>query len=252
MFINAFLTLLVTNPAHLFPLSNIKSKAFADTWRAIGVTTKAEGPLKNIVALFASADGVVLDLGPADGKQVYNYTNPGIKAMYGVEPCKELHEGLRRVVMKAGLGEKYHILDCGAQREELVPKLREVGVLGEKVEGVFDTIISSKVLCSVPDQEETVAGLYALLKAGGRMIVCEHVVNPWQTPKGSIVARAIQQLFMLQGWTFFLGGCHLTRDTSEVLKRAANMDGGWEKVDLESAVMWGTIPFVLGELQKKK
>jgi 2-polyprenyl-3-methyl-5-hydroxy-6-metoxy-1,4-benzoquinol methylase len=164
----------------------------------------------------------------------------------------ELHAELRIAAEKAGLGQKLHILNCGAQRETLVRKLQEVGLLGErKVEGVFDTIVCSKVLCSVPNQKDTVAGLYALLKPGGRMIVCEHVRNPWRTPKGSLIARAIQELFMLQGWSWFLSGCQLTRNTDEVVKAAADGDGGWGKVDLEYVVQWGTIPFVLGELVKK-
>ncbi len=218
----------------------------------LGSSNGPTGPLKNIVPLFNSASGVVLDLGPGDGRQLVNYTNPSIQALYGVEPCMELHAGLQIAADKAGLGSKLHILNCGAQRETLLPMLQEVGLLGNgKVQGVFDTIVCSKVLCSVPRQNDTVAGLYALLKPSGRMIICEHVRNPWRTPKGSVVARVIQEFFMLHGWSWFLGGCQLTRVTDEVVKAAADGDGGWEKVDLEYVVQWGTIPFVLGELVKK-
>jgi hypothetical protein len=56
---------------------------------------------------------------------------------------------------------------------------------------------------------------------------------------------------MLQGWSYFLSGCQLTRNTDDVLKTVADPDGGWEKVDLEYVVQWGTIPFVLGELVKR-
>lgn len=124
------------------------------------------------------------------------------------------------------MGEKLTILNCGAQKESLVPKLHEVGLLGKgRVEGVFDTIICSKVLCSVPNRKDTVAGLYALLKPGGRLIVCEHVRNPWRTPKGSLIARLIQEFFMLHGWSWFLSGCQLTGNTDEVVKRVAEQDG---------------------------
>jgi SAM-dependent methyltransferase len=239
----------LTAPAFLKVLL---SRAFAQTWMVLGSSNGSTGPLKNIVPLFNSASGIVLDLGPGDGRQLVNYTNSGIKALYGVEPCVGLHSGLQIAADKAGLGQKLRILNCGAQREALVPKLQEVGLLGEgRVEGVFDTIVCSKVLCSVPNQKDTVAGLYALLKPGGRMIICEHVRNPWRTPKGSMVARAIQELFMLQQWSWFLGGCQLTRNTDEVVKEAAEGDGGWGKVDLEYVVQWGTIPYVLGELVKQ-
>jgi hypothetical protein len=176
----------------------LQSRAFAQTWMLLGSSNGSAGPPKDIAPLLNSASGIFLDLGPGDGRQLVNYTNPGMKALYGVEPCVELHPGLQIAADKAGLGQKLHILNCGAQRETLVPKLQEVGLLGKgRLEGVFDTILCSKVLCSVPNQKDAVAGSYALLKPGGRMIICEHVRNPWRTPKGSMVARAIQELFML-------------------------------------------------------
>lgn len=48
-----------------------------------------------------------------------------------------------------------------------------------------------------------------------------------------------------------MGGCRLTLNTDEIVKAIADGDGGWEKVDLEYVVQWGTIPYVLGELTKK-
>jgi SAM-dependent methyltransferase len=251
-FIKVVLSTILFNPTALFPFSKVRSRAFAETWMLLGSSNGSVGPLKNIVPLFNSASGIVLDIGPGDGRQLVNYTNPGIKALYGAEPCVELHPGLQIAAKKAGLGDKLTILNCGAQRKTLVPKLQEVGLLRkDKVEGVFDTVVCSKVLCSVPNQRDTVAGLYALLKPGGRLIVCEHVRNPWRTPKGSVVARAIQELIMMQGWSWFLSGCQLTRNTDEVVKGVADADGGWGKVDLEYVVLWGTIPYVLGELVKK-
>lgn len=163
-----------------------------------------------------------------------------------------MHAPLQLTAEKLGLGSKLHILNCGAQTQRLLPKLQEMGLLHDNTpDCVFDTIVCSKVLCSVPDQTETIKTLYALLKPGGRLIVCEHVKNPWQSPKGSIIARGVQEFFMLQGWTWFLGGCHLTRNTDDVLKAVADPYGGWEKMDLEYVVQWGSIPFVLGELVKK-
>jgi SAM-dependent methyltransferase len=180
------------------------------------------------------------------------YTNPDMKIIYAAEPCEVLHADLASAADKAGLGGKYKILACGGEKESLIPMLRKQGILkNQKVEGVFDTIVCSKVLCSVPDQAETVSGLYELLKPGGRLIMCEHVKNEWRTPKGSYIGRAIQIFFTMVGWSFFLGNCHLNRKTDEVVKAAASKDGGWKSVDLEKVVAWGTIPFVLGEFVKK-
>lgn len=239
-------------PSELLNFKTLAGKAFGETWLALGSSDASIGPLKNFVPLLASATGFVLDVGPGDGRQLKLYTNPDMQIIYAAEPCEVLHGDLKIAAEKAGLGGKYRVLACGGEKQTLVPMLREVGVLkGQNVEGVFDTIVCSKVLCSVPRLEETVAGLYDLLKPGGRLLVCEHVKNPWRTPKGSVIGRGIQIFFTLAGWTFFLGGCHLNRNTDVVLKLAAEQDGGWAKVDLEKVVAWGTIPFVLGEFVKK-
>ena len=123
--------------------------------------------------------------------------------------------------------------------------------VGLDSEGVFDSIVCTRVLCSVPRPEETIGGLYRLLKPGGKMLVCEHVVNPWTTRKGSKLARAIQGLYTILGWSFFMGDCHMNRDTGKILKEAASADGGWESVDLESDFEWTTLPYVSGVLVKK-
>jgi SAM-dependent methyltransferase len=195
---------------------------------------------------------VVLDVGPGDGRQLRLYTNPKMKTIYAAEPCLVLHPALKESAVKAGLGGKYKVLACGGERETLIPALRAEGLQGPLfVEGVFDTIVCSKVLCSVPELEDTVSGLYDLLKPGGRMIICEHIKNPWRTPKGSYIARALQLFFTFAGWTFFMGGCHLNRRTDEVVKKVAKADGGWESADLETVGAWGAIPFVMGVFVKK-
>lgn len=62
----------------------------------------------------------------------------------------------------------YTIIPCGAEDLE---KLSEYGI----VAGNVDTIISTQVLCSVPEPAALVKDLYRLLKPGGQMIVYEHV-----------------------------------------------------------------------------
>jgi SAM-dependent methyltransferase len=71
---------------------------------------------------------------------------------------------------------------------DLGAKLRKQG-LDQSTGGVFDTIICVRVLCSVLDLEQTAEELYSFLKPGGKLLVTEHVVNPWRTAKGSVVAR---------------------------------------------------------------
>jgi hypothetical protein len=103
-----------------------------------------------------------------------------------------------------------------------------------------------RVLCGVPHAQETINGLYHLLKPGGRMIICEHVVNPWRT-EGRMLARLAQFVYTLLGWPFFMGGCELQRHTPDFLRKA----GEWDKFDLKYYGPKDTIPFVVGELVKK-
>lgn len=187
-----------------------------------------------------------------------------IKKVYGAEPCLGLHKDLRAAALREGLESKYNIMSCSAAASELVPALEKENVLSadkdtdptslrslRETGGVFDTIICIRVLCSVPDLERTVSELYALLKPGGKMLVTEHVVNPWRSSKGSIIARFLQSLYHVFGWSWFLGDCCLTRDTGDVLRRVADGDGGWESFELEGS--FGRVPlsYVSGVLVKR-
>jgi SAM-dependent methyltransferase len=182
--------------------------------------------------------------------------SPAITAIYGAEPCAGLHGELHSMAVAEGLESKYHILKCGAASAELIPALEATGtgvVDAHKVSGsgIFDTIICVRVLCSVPQMEKTIQELYALLKPGGRVLVTEHVVNPWRTAKGSILARVAQGVYQLLGWSFFIGDCCMDRDTEGALRKAADQDGGWESVDIERSFGWSPLPYISGVLVKK-
>ncbi len=132
----------------------------------------------------------------------------------------------------------------------LVPTLAKTGLLkdGETSE-IFDSIVCVRVLCSVPKPQETVKGLYALLKPGGKFIMYEHVSNPGGK-KGSALSRVLQEVYMLMGWRIFLGGCHLNRDTAGIVKKAGGSEG-WESMKMEMQSEWSTIPYAVGVLVKK-
>jgi SAM-dependent methyltransferase len=181
--------------------------------------------------------------------------SPAISAIYGAEPCHGLHAELRKKAAAEGLAEKYTILPCGVAASELIPALRDVGVSAEaeinRQGGVFDTIICVRVLCSIPEMDRTVRDLYSLLKPGGRLLVTEHVVNPWRTAKGSLAGRFAQAVYQLLGWSWYIGDCHLDRDTEKALRAAAAGDGGWESVQLERDFEWSAMPYIAGTFVKK-
>ncbi|KAJ5221981.1 S-adenosyl-L-methionine-dependent methyltransferase [Penicillium citrinum] len=209
-----------------------------------------------IPPILRTASGIVLDIGPGTGTQMPLLRSPAIKAIYGPEPCQGLHEKLQAKVNSEGLSSKYHILPCGAASSELLPALRETGtgVVDQHDRdgtGIFDTIICVRVLCSVPEMERTVEELYALLRPGGKLLITEHVVNPWRTAKGSLLGRLAQGIYQTFGWSFFVGDCALNRDIESALLRAAKKDGGWEVVDLEKNFTWSVMPYISGTLVKR-
>lgn len=135
-----------------------------------------------------------------------------------------------------------------AVNETLLSALKKAELLKErggevKEEAIFDTIICIRVLCSVPNLVTSLSTLYSLLHPGGRIIICEHVINNWRSPKGSILGRAFQVLYLLLGWPFFIGDCHLDRDTATLLRQIGDRNGGWESVELDKKMEWSVLPF---------
>ncbi|KAJ4297938.1 hypothetical protein N0V90_005837 [Kalmusia sp. IMI 367209] len=239
-------------PSKLFNVTELRYRSFARLWTYNGAAMSEEmpGPLNKLVS---QCRGLVLDIGPGSGELLPRFKSEGISAIYGAEPAAALHPGLLENARKAGFGEKYHALLCGGEPESLIPALHKSGILGASgtggtaEDGIFDEICCLRVLCGVPHPRETIKGLYALLKPGGRMVICEHVVNPWRT-EGSKLARAMQVVYSILGWSFFAGWCEMQRHTPEFLRDA----GEWEKFGLEYVEPKHAVPFVVGELIKKR
>lgn len=122
----------------------------------------------NLPSLVAKAYGTVVEVGPGSGNQLSRYNRSTINQIYGIEPNVDLHPALRQTIKENGLSDIYTIVPCGVEDFD---GLRKYGI----TEGSVDTVMSVKVLCSVPKPEVMVKAMYRLLKAGGQMIVFEHV-----------------------------------------------------------------------------
>lgn len=205
------------------------------------------------VALVGTAKGRVLDIGPGTGEVLHRFNPKQITELWGVEPATDMHPKLKKNAEKLGLGDNFHALACGAEPDSLVPALAKAGLLGKGGEGVFDDICLVRVICGVPQPQETIHGLYRALKPGGRFIVSEHVINPWpNSSEGSPIGRVLQFFWHnIAGWRWLMGGCEMERDTRQWLLDAAKEDGGWSSVDLEYVNGWACVPFIVGTLTKK-
>ena len=234
--------------------------------------SQLEGSAALVPPLLLRAKGTVLDVGPGTGTQMPFLAaaerKNGIRAIFGAEPCVGLHYDLRRKAATWRLQDKYHVGPWGVDGTEstvqaLVQAVRQHqrnGRNGEEEKsaeaagGVFDTIVCVRVLCSVPHPQRSIAMLYDLLKPGGELLVVEHVANPYSFfshSQGSLLARLLQGLYQCLGWSFFIGDCHMNRDTEKYLLQAAQKDGGWAKVDLQRKWLWSTMPYIAGSLVKK-
>jgi len=209
---------------------------------------------RSLPALLSAVRGVVLDVGPGSGEQLHLFSRPeNIEAVYGVEPGVDLHGKLMANAVKVGLGGKYHVLGATADLESMLPAMIKDGLIKEERTSadelqLFDDVVCVRVLCGVPDQAATAADLYALLKPGGRLFLCEHVLN-----ERNGVARLAQWVYMKMGWSYLMGGCELMRNTVETLSRvAAEKDGGWESVDVHEVDGYGPLVHIVGVLVKKK
>lgn len=79
-------------------------------------------------------------------------------------------------------------------------------------DGSVDTVISTLVLCSVPDQASALAEIRRVLAPGGRLLLVEHVAG-----EGSLLRR---QRLIDPVWRHIGRGCHLARDTRQALEDA--------------------------------
>lgn len=256
--IRTYLTLLLPSLLRTGrPPPQLRSKAFGKFWETVSPIPDPNLPLAGsatlIPPLLSLATGTVLDVGPGSGSLIPRFepASQNITRIYGAEPATELHATLRRNADGTSLGSRYTVLSADATAAPIARELVRVGAITspDAARNLFDTIICVRVLCSVPDLRGTITDLYGLLKPGGRLLVVEHTANPWRTRKGSVIARVVQSVYMLLGWSYFIGDCELTRDTEDELRRDAGRR--WESVDIERHFGKAVLTYVSGVLVKK-
>lgn len=227
-------------------------------WAVVGRPIANDFPPALETMINVKCHGKVLDVGPGSGFQLKRFKGAfqagRIERIYGVEPGVDMHDQLRAQAIRTFAGDApriYKILSCGAQPTELVPALSVEGTIGQRTQGLFDTIVCIRVLCGVPQPQETLDLFYRMLKPGGTIIFLEHVVNSgdWNR-NGSILARVVQYVYMLLGWSFWAGGCELTRDTLSMLRLAAKPDGGWTQEQVSEIKPQTAIPEIFGYMVK--
>ena len=147
--------------------------------------------------LFADLEGTVVEIGPGTGVNL-PYLPPGLRWI-GVEPNPHMHDYIRERL----------------QGRDLDATLRTDSAQDTRLpDESVDVVISTLVLCSVPDVAATLAELRRILRPGGRLLFIEHVAAERHTPL-CWFQRGIRPL-----WKAVADGCHPDRDTGRQLRQA--------------------------------
>ncbi len=171
--------------------------------------------------LLAEASGSVLEIGGGTGANLAHYR----EAAYVVvaEPDPFMRGKLRRKLGAARV--PVEVSEAGA---EALPFS----------DGSFDAVVSTLVLCTVPDQGVALAEIRRVLRPGGRLLFIEHV-------RGEGSVAGVQDR-ILPVWRRLFAGCHPNRDTPRQIREA-----GFEVVALERFLPAGPfttlVPHVQGE-----
>ena len=161
--------------------------------------------------LLARARGRVLEIGAGTGLNLPHY--PAAIDLTLTEPEEPMARRLERrsnaTVVRAG-AEKLPFDD-----------------------GVFDTVVSTFVLCTVPDVRRSIAELRRVLAPNGQLLFIEHV----RAEPRSRLAHWQDRLH--DPWHAFACGCHANRDTPALLR-----DGGFELAEMSTGTWLGMPPVV--------
>jgi ubiquinone/menaquinone biosynthesis C-methylase UbiE len=145
--------------------------------------------------LLAGARGAVLEIGGGTGANLAHYRY--VDRVVVAEPDPFMRRRLDQKVSDARVP-----VEVSSARAEELPF----------PDGSFDTVVSTLVLCTVPDQEAALDEVRRVLCPGGRLLFIEHVraagsAARWQDRLGPL-------------WGRLFGSCHLDRDTIATIEEA--------------------------------
>ncbi len=145
--------------------------------------------------LLAGARGTVLEIGGGTGANLPHYRD--VDRVTIAEPDRFMRDRIGPKLENARVPVEVSAAGAGALPFP---------------DGSFDTVVSTLVLCTVPDQESALGEVRRVLHPGGRLLFIEHVRAPGTTGRWQ---DRIEPL-----WGRLLGGCHPNRDTVAAIEKA--------------------------------
>ncbi|MEO0373325.1 MAG: class I SAM-dependent methyltransferase [Cyanobacteria bacterium P01_A01_bin.17] len=152
--------------------------------------------------LFANLQGEVLEIGPGAGVNL-RYLQPNTHWI-GLEPNRYMHSYLRQEAEQLGL-------------KDIDLRTETAGNAGIS-DSSINTVISTLVLCSVPDLAATLQEILRVLKPGGQFLFIEHVAAPTGT-----LLRQVQS-GIRPFWQIIGDGCCPDRNIEKALAEAGFSD----------------------------
>ncbi len=179
--------------------------------------------------LLSGISGRVLEVGAGSGLNFRHYGD-AVTGVLAVEP--EPH--MRAMAIRASLDVPVKVLVVGGMDSRL-----------PVADAVFDAVVASLMLCSVPDQRVALAEMYRALKPGGELRFYEHVQA--QERVLTSIQRAVDTF-----WPYFGAGCHTSRDTLRAIEESGFEVTSLHRFRFQPCLMCAPVsPHIIGVALKR-
>lgn len=172
---------------------------FARLYSRVRPMMDEQGAQEHRRRLLARLAGQVVEVGSGDGGNFAHYPTD-VTSVVAVEPEPYLRAKAERLAASASV--RIEVVNGTADRLPLA-------------DGSVDAVVTSLVLCSVPDQGVALAECFRVLRPGGELRFYEHVA----ADPGRRLA-AVQRIADATLWPLLAGGCHVHRDTAAAITAA--------------------------------
>lgn len=168
--------------------------------------------------LVSEARGLVVEIGAGTGLNVRHYPD-SVAELVLTEPERGMRRKLARRIER--VGRTARISDAPATRLPFP-------------DASVDTVVSTLVLCTVPDPGGALREIARVLRPGGQLLFIEHI-------RASSRFSAARQDMLLRPWRAFAGGCVCNRPTLELMR-------AWGFTVLADNAVWRGMPAIVHPL----
>ena len=151
--------------------------------------------------LLGRAHGRVLEIGAGTGLNLAHYPD-GLEELVLSEPIDPMARRLELRLHRRGV--RGSVLRAGAEALPVAPDS-------------IDTVVSTLVLCTVPDPEAALDEIRRVLRPDGRLLFCEHV-------RSDSTRLSRWQERLAGPWEAFADGCRCNQETLGLIERALRIE----------------------------